>query len=330
MIGKNPCLFKRVCQVCVKVVQDERPSMCERMGCPEYKPCEKCLMNKLTVDFMGKKWCQSCVAKDPAVRNAQGSIIKKELKDKLRLELQEAMLGKGPPIPTEDEKEENKIQHLLDQQKKLKPILSIKGPGEVPDGCTDDERDYFIKRFEEYREYYRNPSSFFLCHQIILVEIYLAHINNRFIDCKGMQNFGLLQEQAQVSKILSEYKKMLPDAESEQMSDHERAMGVIYESYMAEKKKRYIGGVARLLSSAAIALNPVLHFKLDLPDIYKKLGINTEEAEDVLNRMEKNPDPNLSAEEIAEHFGFRIRKEFAIDEDDKNTSDILEDEEEDD
>lgn len=330
--GQNPCVFKKVCSECTKVSLENRPFMCEAMGCPDFRLCPGCNLNKTLHPYLDKNLCKKCIQNQPAVRKAADSRVKQEVREELSAISKGIHAKKFANEPssgkTEEDQQADAVAAFLKGAtgSSAKTVMQI--PGIPPDILPQDEKDYYNKRYQEYKDYYRNPSSFFLCHQIILVEMFINNINDRLVRARGEANFSLLQEQAQAAKILTDYKKMLPDAESEQMSDHERAMGMIHEAYIREKGLRApINGVSRVLTSAAVALNPVLKFPLNLPAVLKNLGFNLIEIEELTEQIGEHYElTGRTKEEIAEFFGFRIRKEYAIDEDDAATAAIMEEE----
>lgn len=327
----NPCVFKRVCSECTKVSLENRPMMCQAIGCSDYVLCPECGLNKTLHPYMDKKICKKCIQAKPEVRNASNSIVKEKVREQLK-EISQNNYTKNfakqvSSGKSEEELQAEQVAKILGQATGATAKTSMQIPGIAPEGLPDDEKEYYTKRYQEYKEYYRNPSSFFLCHQIILVEMFINNINTRLIQARGEANFSLLQEQAQASKILSEYKKMLPDAESEQVSDHERAMGMIYESYCKEINARKVNGISRVLTSGAIALNPVLKFPMNLPATLKNMGFELKDVEEVEKEIAGYEElPKMTKEQVAEFFGFRITKQYAIDEEDSETDSIMDEE----
>src|SRR5690606_17655442 len=97
-----------------------------------------------------------------------------------------------------------------------------------------------------------------------LYEIYMTYLNEQMIEFRGemhQETERRLQAAIQIRKNLND---QLPEKESQDVQDDEKAMSFIYDTYLQEKRKRMIGGnVRRVFSVGAEVLAPQLHFPLD-------------------------------------------------------------------
>lgn len=292
---RNVCSYKQACIGCNLVDPSDRPDMCVKLECEFYTPCASCKKNK-TID--GNKLCKICNNKAAAFE----SEIEQEAKDKKF-------------VPSHTTPNTNR-HHKESSEERLRTLVySVTPPGTPPPELKDDERQYYIQRWTEYKGYYRNPAAHFICHTMILEEIHLSFISASAISSRGEKSFEYDRLKKQSIDTLAILKKQLPEKESEETSDYEQSMAVVYDRYIEElSKDRKLSKVHRILSDEAIALAPSLNIKLDPVELLKQCGYTLQTAEEVaakyinMNDIEEFKDPN----KVLEFFGFKLREKYAM------------------
>ncbi len=329
-INDNPCRFKGVCNKCNKVAMDERPDMCLHIACKDYTPCDLCLNNRelflLEVEVEGKKSnkrvCRNCGKKYAKPSKVSLNNIKRETMKEVQqfaqdqlAEVEQGNISNGNPALAQFD--EFEVDHPpVNIAEEATGGGGIQVPGTPPDFYAPDERAYYAQRWQEYKDYYRNPASYQFAHMVILMEVYINKTNHKLMTSTGGEiNFKLLQQQSAAAKLLAEYHKMLPDERVEEETDKETELATIYDTYLKEKGPRYKGGVARMLSPEATVLMPAMHFKFPIKDVLRKCGftiVEIEEAIGMLNLPEMGA--TMTAVEVCEFFGFPLRSKYAVEE----------------
>lgn len=287
----NVCQFKQVCIHCTKTQPDDRPHLCIAIQCEDYKVCPKCGMNRtLHETHDGQKLCKKCFG-GYAKLGTRSS--KAEIKD--REESGVAMIHTAS----------DNIHGVEIRQ------ITVTPPGIPPPELNQDEKDYYNKRWNEYKGYYRNPKAYFICHQMILEELNLNYLAAKILCSRGEAESAFVRERQHSINTLRLLNEQLPDKEAEDVQDDEKSLAMIYDAYCREKQKRSVNGVSRILSQEAIALAPRLEFPIDPSELLKRCGFKIEEVSDVLSRIENIP---LDKEpvDILEFFGFQIKEEYAL------------------
>lgn len=268
--------------------------MCIAIVCNEYTPCPGCNQNRTLHEYdaekkPGRLLCKNCLM------NGNPEAVDKLLQRKL----QEVSSGNSVPAVTGEPR-----------------TYTMTTPGTPPPELKEDERAYYMQRWDEYKGHYRSPASFYVCHQIILEEINGNHLNSRMLESLGELKGDLQRQRQQSVTMLSTLHDMLPEKEAQDLMDDEKAMNSVYQNYIEEQGIRRRRGISRILSPAAIALAPTLPFPLDLRAALERLGYKTIEIEEAISMVERPPEGNedvkISAVKIAEWYGFRLKQEYAM------------------
>jgi len=285
----NPCIFKPACNSCIMTAAEDRPTMCVSLRCPEFTPCKKCGNNKR---LDANKLCNDCVkaaGKRPVLATdpTSGQVVEVQASHAAAV-----AEGNGADIPTRR--------------------LAITPPGTPPGEYTDPEKEYYLGQWNEYINFYRDPTAKALIHNIIILEIELNFLTSWMISRRGTSPSKDLETQRnRVIHNLGELRNQLPQKEANEESDDERFFSMIYEKYCQEKKLRQKGKVSRLLSMEAIALAPNLHFPVDPQKLLTNLGYNLVDAIEacdhiVLDDLPENPTKML------EFLGFFLNERYAM------------------
>ena len=286
----NPCTFKAACKRCTMAGMEDRPSMCKSLECEFYTPCPKCGMNKNLED---NDLCERCdKLKNVIVTKADGT------------QEEEEDLGSTGFTGEKAESETDFGDNGRDV------LVAI--PGNPPPNLNQDEKEYYIQRWEQYEGYYRDPVAYIVCHYMILEEINLNYITHMIIYTRGDRSTEYEKQKAKSLETLGKLKSQLPEKESEALSDDEKALGRVYEAYIEEKKLQTHGDVTRFFSQEAIALAPVLVHKTDPAELLRRAGYNVSEINDALERCWTNDDKEMSAVDALKFFGFKVKEEYAL------------------
>lgn len=282
----NPCRFKKNCISCKFVAEFDRPMLCARMACEFYSPCAGCNMNKNLNDEHLCSECASVTSLKPS----------RKVTDVNSKSIQSSLLEKGTAILPGKES-------------------SVSFPGIPHKDYTDDERRYYTEQWSQYSGFYRDPSAYTICHHLIMLEIELGNVTGKLVTLRADSSFSAIKEfedrQARIIANIKSLRAQLPEKDAASLTDDEKAMASILEKYTEQKKYRYKGGVSRILSNEAIALAPVLHFKIDARKLLEKLGYQIEDIEKAVDRMAKSEELPSDIMEIVEFFGMPVRESLA-------------------
>lgn len=286
----NPCRFKVVCRNCIKTAHADRPMMCEQIRCPEYRPCPRCGLNRTLHEFEGQNICKVCAGDNPELAR---QLIKNEQKKRASGSMS------MPPVSSGNS---DSTGHRT---------ITITLPGVPPDGLEPAEIEHYKARWEDYKGYYRNPAAYFTCHMLILTEINMSFLNRKLIESRGEMSTETqreLQASIQMRKMLVD---QLPSKEAEDMMDDDKALAVLYEAYIEEKKLARVGPVTRVFSAGAIALAPKLYFPVDPEKLLQKCGFRQVEIDEILPKI-VDFHTDKTAEQILEFFGFKLEEKYAM------------------
>lgn len=286
-----PCLFKQQCHGCDKVTIQDRPFMCINLKCQYYTPCPGCQENRTLHDTTSGKRCKECIKKSKKLQREFITEKEKSINNgamQLGLSTGNGAGNTGPEIRT----------------------ISITSPGEPPLELDQAEKTYYLERWGNFKGYYRNPSAYFVCHLIILQEIQITYLTSKRLQARGYLNEELTNQLNTAVSMLKKMNEQLPSKEAEDVMDDEKSLAMIYDAYKEETRIRYAGGVARILSPAALALAPRLDFPIDPFELLTNLGFSFAEAEDAIRNVNM-PSAEYTPQQILEHFGFHLTEEFA-------------------
>lgn len=288
---RNPCSFKTECRNCNFCDMEARPVMCLKLNCEYYTPCKLCGNNK-PLDIHGK--CRECDGSKKkleqiVVRDPSGNAV---------------LVDDTPPTNT-----------LLPKIAEVTKI-SITMPGTPPPEYTKEERDMYNLQWAQYNGFYRDPTAYTICHNIILLEIELNwHMSfmrqNREVVSRNMDS-----KQRRLIENLKILRDQLPNKEAQDLSDDEKSLGMILERYAQEIKARRVGGISRLLSQDAIALAPALHFRINPIDLMKRCGYAMADISDVIGKVQDMQDIPSDPKDLLEFLGFYLTEKYAVDDHD--------------
>ena len=299
----NPCVFKARCRTCKVVEPEDRPGLCASMDCEFYIPCNLCGMNTNEVD--------------PEIGNC-GNATCKHLKNAQPIEVVETSNGRTAieinqgPKGFQGEKAHAKQEESNPQVSSGKKTRKITRPGEPPASLSNEEKDYYLERWEDYEGYYRDPAAYLICHQMILEEIRLSHIQTDLIETRGEANAEKEKEKQKVYDNLSKLKQQLPEKESEKLSDDEKALGRIYEIYCEEVAKHRKSGITRVLSPEAIALVPELPFRVDPEKMLRSCGYSLIEAQAAADAVYTSEEIEKTGVDVLTFLGFKLKDHYAL------------------
>lgn len=302
---KNVCDFKKVCKTCTLTFVDDRPGMCVTLQCPEYKPCLKCGNN----NYVNQKgYCVRCQN-----NKMQQTTEARRKQYQLQLEqMREAQAaGEAPP--------NKEPEHKTDAHEQPELKYTITEPGTPPPELTSDEVRFYKQRWEEYKGYYHNPAAYFAVHQIIQEEIYISRLTAIAFAVRGERAEDNVKARNNAYQMLDLLRRSLPDKESEELSEYEKSMAAIYEKYVEEKSKRYVGGVARMLSPSAVALAPNLIHPMNPMELLERMGFEVIDMENFIMKYEtissedKLPPTPLNLDIVMNFFGYRLKEKYAMD-----------------
>jgi hypothetical protein len=298
---KNICSYKAVCKKCNMVSLDNRPAICKELECEHLTVCLKCGKNKHIKDE-DKTLCGSCSGRGADIEfstNAEGDTV-------------------ATPVTQSDIHEpissgNNQTEGGNSELEQTGVVIEITPPGVAPDSYSEAERKYYLEQYEQYSGYYRDPTAYFLCHQIIITEIELNWLTCYMIQTRGELTKELDSKKTRLISNLESLRKQLPEKEAFELSDDEKSMAMIHDSYMKEKEAREGLGVRRMFSDAAIALAPVLDFPMDLQYLLQSLGYDTVTALDVAQKhLDSGADLPEDPHQVALFFGYELNSEYAL------------------
>ena len=245
---RNPCTYKSACKKCPAVRPEDRPERCLDIACEDYTPCRTCKRN-MPLDVQGYcHYCNKSSAKT-AVRNAEGKIV---------------MVPDEPPThPSLQGSTPTRSIDAFGGQETSRAV-KISFPGTAPSGFTPDEAQYYDLQWQSYSGFYRDPSVYAICHQIILMEIELNHVGNLLMNCRGSEDSRRIEDkQSRLIANLKGLRNQLPEKDAVHQSEDEMVISMIHKKYLEETKNRRAGGVSRIMSQEAIMLAPAMEFPID-------------------------------------------------------------------
>ena len=198
------------------------------------------------------------------------------------------------------------------EDKGILDIATVTMPGQPLPHYSKDAKDYYMSQWEEYSGYYSDPTIYYVVHQLIIIEIELSVVSStlsKFITDDTIAP-KLEKRRDKLIANLASLRRQLPEKDALELSDDEKAMSMVYERYIAEKKADTFGNgpVRRILSPDAYALAPVLHYRIDPVDLLNRLGYKIVDPDMVAKLIESPPEDPLDA---AEFYGFRPREKYA-------------------
>lgn len=248
MSDRTLCSYKTCCKNCRLAVDnhDERPSVCELNNCPEYRPCEVCKKNKPLTKDSDKSLCVNCYI--DLTRGTDRDFTQED-----------SFTGIDIPHPEGDAGR-----------------TATCSPGTPPAAFNNSEKQEYIRQWKEHDGFYKDPYALPMIHNMIIMQIQLHSVTEKIIVHQHEPDMLaiLMNQQEMLIKNISAIQAKLPSKEAEDLSDMEASMAMVYQDYCEEHGKRYNGGVARMLTDEALALAPVLPFKVDLPRLMGNLGLN--------------------------------------------------------
>lgn len=295
---KNPCRFKRACNTCTMAFVSDRPSVCISMECDYYTPCKRCQNNR---DLNDDKLCNVCVKELRTATEAKAAATP-------ILELtSEGVVSET----TADLKAATIYEDLPAEAAYTERRLSISRPGQPPSEYSEQEKEIYRAEWSEYQGYYRDPTSKFTLHTIIILQIELNWVLNEMTIRRGAIDKNLEQQRMRLVRSLKELRDQLPTKEANEESDDEKFLSMIYEKYAQEAGERRLGQVSRVLSPEAIALAPVLHFPINPQNLLMKLGYRMVDASEACSSIlidDLPRDPRYALE----FFGFFLSEKYAL------------------
>jgi hypothetical protein len=297
----NICGYKQCCAACTKVHIDERPSMCDAIGCEDYLPCPSCGKNRTLHDLNGKKLCKQCHSQSEA--EARKLVGQKSAA--IKNGQQEVSSGNGAHAGTDA---------AFNATGGKVRTVTMSPPGTPPSELTAIERNYYEQRWKEFKGYYRNPSAYFVCHTIIIEEINLNYLNEKQIMCRGEMQAEIGNARSASLRMLELLNKQLPAKESEDEAEDENFLSKVYQRYVEAKSKRSLKGISRVFSSEAVAMAPELTFPIDPADLMTRCGWTLQEALDIAKHitLDDNIAKTKTPKELLEYFGIRLDEQYAM------------------
>lgn len=290
-------MSKRQCKFCTMTMIRDRPVLCVQFECNHYTPCTRCQMNRI-LDVNGL--CNVCVANDrspTAKAKAKAPFVE---------------LNEDGDLQETTQELKEALENDLDTSQ-IPPArkLSVSLPGTPPAEYDNNEKEMYLIQWNEYQGFYRDPTAKSVVHGIIILEIELNWLFNQMISNRGNPNKSVEQQRTRLIRSLKELHDQLPKREANDESDDERFLSMVYQKYTEEMHDRRIGKVSRLLSPQAIALAPVLHFKLNPKQLLIDLGYRPVDAAEacshiLLDDLPKDPQKAL------EFFGFFLQEKYAL------------------
>jgi hypothetical protein len=273
------CSHKGVCKKCRMVAEGNRPLGCQRLVCKDYVPCDKCGQNKYLKDGV----CKDCSLTEPQQR-------KLTIKALMNPELVIPTLPRPAPAARDDE---------------------VSYPGDPPSWYSAGEKAYYERRWLEYKGYYRNPSASFTCHAIIQQEVKISGIERKIGETRGEYNKILETQKSLAIKVLSDLRDSLPDKEAEEVSDDEKSIAGMYDSYVKETKLRAFGKVSRIFSPEALALADQIPHRSKVLDLLINCGFKPVDIDEAMKKY-RIPDDDATPEDVIKLMGFSLHEKYAL------------------
>ncbi len=189
--------------------------------------------------------------------------------------------------------------------------LSLSRPGSPPAEYGESEKEIYLAEWEEYKGFYRDPTSKFILHSIIILQIELGWLLNEMTVRRGQPDKSQEAQRMRLVRSLKELRDQLPTKEANEESDDEKFLSMIYQKYAEECKERRLGKVARVLSPEAIALAPVLHFPINPQKLLTNLGYRLVDAAAACDNILLDDLPK-EPEYVLEFFGFFLREKYSM------------------
>jgi len=319
-MSDNPCVFKRECRKCNLCNKDDRPTMCKMLECEHYTPCAKCGRNMQLDD---SKKCRVCNKTGYVESLASGN-------ERISVNTVNAVSNNADALLSDiidstsrsgvDKRSATGDKRRTDDYRKI----NITAPGIPPQEYNESERKYYMDQWSNYSNYYRDPTVYPLIHNLIILEVELNYITFTMIGTRGEYHDKLIRHRTDLIKNMTAIRDQLPSEESFELSEDEKALSIIYETYKNEVEKRSKGKIKRLFDLPTIALAPNLHFKKDLSAILKKLGYKQIDIDEVVKRMKDYPEDPY---ELALFLGFPLDEEVVEENEDQDSGDMVEDNE---
>lgn len=286
---RNPCTFKTVCRSCGFCEQERRPTACIELKCEYYTPCTKCHKN-LPLNPQGL--CELCIPKSEIqVHKSLQSLAKHE-----SLDVDQVLDGLG--LPDDPAISTRKFEITL--------------PGMPPGQYTQSEKDYYLAQWREYKGFFRDPSAYAICHNIILMEIELNWVSSFILNHRGSSVVKEIEKkQSQIIDNLRTLRQQLPEKEAQDLSDDEKSIGMIYNRYLEETKARRVGKLSRVLSPEAYVLADQLPFKINPFNILQRMGYKPVEAAEAADKFIDPKDVPTDGTKLLEFLGLHLREKFA-------------------
>jgi hypothetical protein len=144
------------------------------------------------------------------------------------------------------------------------------------------------------------------------MEIELNWLTSYLISHRGEVEKGLEVKRDKIIDNLQKLRASLPDKEANDMSDDEKSIAMIHESYLKEYRLRHKGHISRIFSPEAIALAPALTHKVDPAKLLTKLGYNLVDVVQAADKFYADHELPDSPEAMLEFFGFYLREKYAM------------------
>lgn len=306
-IGPQVCSFKKACMMCIKVIAKDRPTLCFKSKCEHYTPCPQCNNNRRLNDHGICAICEKANEEPEEVESFYVEAVKQDT----------------PKLDISNKKD------LVDSPKNR----TVTFPGKAHPDYNEQEREYYDTNWMQYKDYFRDPSAYPLIHKLLMLEIELNTLSNTIVFYRNKE--GL---EDKVSKMEDREKRLLesikiirnqlPEKEAQELTDDEKSIAMICDRFTKFRKTRYQGGVSRILSPQAIALAPVLQFKVNPHDLIRRLGYTAKDIDSVMDILIKLSELPRDPIELVEFFGMPVKEKVAPNEYDTepNGPEVMEDE----
>ncbi len=292
-ILKTACTKKVCCLNCAFTQPKDRPNLCIDMKCPDFTPCKECGSN--TILNPNSMLCEGCA-------------FEKQKKDnKAQDKLTPPRKPEPPPVETFTLEPD-----IAEDLPALRDITDIGIPGNAPKAYGERERDYYDQTWLKYQGYYRDPSVYAVVHQLIIVEVELNVLTNHLITSRLKDSKEHQRRHSELVKILGELRAMLPEKQADEETEQDKVFSRVYEKYLLEKSGISSGKLVRVFTQEALALAPILHFKIDVKMIMTNLGFTQVAIDEALTKFY---DPNQipsTAERFMEFLGFYLKEKYAL------------------
>lgn len=291
----NPCIYKKECKTCIAASElTDRPHLCIDLKCSHYTPCTRCQNNR-TLNSEGV--CNVCVVAERKKRDQEAVAIDDD---------GDLIAGPKSHLDMMLEEDDGGTEGLDIR------TLSSSVPGIPPSEYSEQEKQYYKDTWESYTGFYRDPTTKFLLHSIIILEIEINLLMNQIINNRSKgPNKTLETQRRTLIRNLHDLRKQLPEKEANEESDDEKFMSMVYDAYVKEKSERQLGKVSRVLSPEAIALAPTLEFPVNPRKLLQQLGYRVVDAAEACESIVLDDLPS-DPEKVLEFFGFFLKEHYAL------------------